>query len=209
MKIAVYVLNKNAKQTYKKECFNVRLNAGISIVMDILRRQGYVVDFCSSANVHNYDVVLFAVTSDCDWWTFIAERVKWQKGNYKVVVGGAGVLNVRPFLPYVDYFVLYTWQRKPVLEGAFAYSGLWNGGKDRERAILDLYNGEPVDLNKLRTTAIDGLSERLRFMVNKKITNEMLVDFIQKLALCEKPHRVKFYNIIGYPTETEADYQDF
>lgn len=282
MKIAVYVLNKNAKQTYKKECFNVRLNAGISIVMDILRRQGYDIDFCSSANVHNYDVVLFAVTSDCDWWTFIAERVKWQKGNYKVVVGGAGVLNVRPFLPYVDYFVLgraegvidklvvaldkygeyegesvinsktfdcdkeyyinqveqpypypivlenskeyceniigcnhkclfcgYTWHRKLLNAKTFEYSWLWSGSADTERAILDINNGVEINWNKLRTTAIDGMSERLRFMVNKKITNEMLVDFIQKLALCEKPHRVKFFNIVGYPTETEQDWFEF
>lgn len=282
MKIAVYVLNKNAKQTYKKECFNIRLNAGISVVIDILRRQGYEVDFCSSATVHNYDIVLFAITSDCDWWPFIAERVKWQKGNYKVIVGGAGVLNVRPFLEFVDYFVLgraenvidklvkaieadgeferesvvyskkfdinkkykinqvqhiyahdivlengdkyhediigcnhkcffcgYTWQRKAVLDSVFEYSGLWNGGVDRERAILDINNGIALDWNKLRTTAIDGLSERLRFMVNKKISNDILIDFLQRLAKCEKPHQVKFYNIVGYPTETWEDWQEF
>src|SRR5690606_12384967 len=39
-------------------------------------------------------------------WPFIAERMEWQKGDYKVIVGGQGVLNVRPFLPFVDYFVL-------------------------------------------------------------------------------------------------------
>lgn len=283
MKIAVYVLNKNAKQTYKKECFDIRINAGICIVIDILRRQGYEVDFCSSATVHNYDIVLFAITSDCDWWPFIAERVKWQKGNYKVIVGGAGVLNVRPFLEFVDYFVLgraenvidklvkaieadgefehesvvyskkfdinkkykinqaqhiyahdivlengdkyhedsigcnhkcffcgYTWQRKSVLDSVFGYSG-WrsNGGVDTERAILDINNGITLDWNKLRTTAIDGLSERLRFMVNKKISNDILIDFLQRLAKCEKPHRVKFYNIVGYPTETWDDWQEF
>lgn len=282
MKIAVYVLNKNAKKTYKKECFNIRLNAGISIVIDILRRQGYEVDFCSSANVHNYDIVLFAITSDCDWWPFIAERVKWQKGNYKVIVGGAGVLNVRPFLPYVDYFVLgraegvidklivaldkygeydgdsvinsktfncekeyyinqveqpypypitlengkeyceniigcnhkclfcgYTWHRKLLNAKTFEYSWLWSGSADTERAILDINNGIAINWNKLRTTAIDGMSERLRFMVNKKITNEMLINFITNLAKCEKPHQVKFFNIVGYPTETERDWFEF
>ena len=106
MRIGTYILSKYAKQTYKKECFNVRTNAGIAVVIDILRKAGYEVEWCSSANVHKYDVVLFSMTSDCDWWEFIAERIKWAKGNYKVVVGGAGVLNVRPFLPYVDYFVL-------------------------------------------------------------------------------------------------------
>jgi hypothetical protein len=66
-----------------------------------------------------------------------------------------------------------------------------------------------VDLVKLRTTAIDGLSERLRFSVNKKITREMLQEFLERLAKCEKPHQVKFYNIIGYPTETFEDWEEF
>lgn len=282
MKIAFYVLNKYAKQTYSKECFDVRLNAGIAVCKDILNRSGYEVNYCSSADVQNYDLVFFSVTSDCDWWEFVAERLNWQKGDYKVAVGGQGVLNVRPFLQYVDYFLLgraegaiddfvrgieecgeyessyvicsrtfdvdkkyeikqtekiypydirlengqtyhedvigcnhkclfcgYTWQRKHVVQEEFSYSGLWNGGKDRERAMIDIHNGIEVDLVKLRTTAIDGLSERLRFAVNKKITREMLREFLERLAKCEKPHQVKFYNIIGYPEETEDDWWEF
>ena len=282
MKICTYVQTKYAKQTYKNECYNVRINAGMAVVVDILKRNGYAVDFAGSATVHNYDVVLVQITSDCDWWDFIAERITWQKGNYKVIVGGAGVLNVRPFLPFIDYFVLgraennidllidalnkygeyesdnvinsktfdvnkkyylkqvdeiyphdiclengdtyhedvvgcnhkclfcgYTWQRKQAKTEEFNYSGLWHGGKDRERAMIDMDNGVAVDLVKLRTTAIDGLSERLRFMVNKKISNQMLIKFLIKLASCEKPHQVKFYNIVGYPTETIDDWIDF
>lgn len=81
MRIGTYILSKYAKQTYKKECFNVRTNAGIAVVIDILRKAGYEVEWCSSANVHKYDVVLFSMTSDCDWWEFIAERIKWAKGQ--------------------------------------------------------------------------------------------------------------------------------
>lgn len=284
MKIGIYILSKYAKQAYSKECYNVRLNAGMAVVCDILRRSGYTeIEYCSSANVDKYETILFSVTSDCDWWEFIAERSTWRKGEYKVCVGGQGVLNVRPFLQYVDFFMLgraegqitelvkaienreedyetefcinsrkfspdklyyikqaehiyphdiildngkvyhediigcnhkclfcgYTWHRKSVLDGEFAYSGLWNGGKDRERAMIDINNGIDVDLVKLRTTAIDGLSERLRFLVNKKITREMLCDFLERLAKCEKPHQVKFYNIIGYPTETKDDWFEF
>lgn len=280
MKIGVYVLSKYAKQTYSKECYDVRINAGMSVVCDILIRAGYAdIEYASSATVSKFDVIMFSVTSDCDWWEFIAERVKWPKGNYKVIVGGQGVLNVRPFLPYVDYFMLgraegevdrlikgldecgeyeseyvinsktfntnklyyikqvdeiypydiklpngdtyhedvigcnhrclfcgYTWHRKQAKQEEFNYSGLWNGGKDRERAMIDMHNGVEVNLVKLRTTAIDGFSERLRFMVNKKITREMLREFIERLAKCEKPHQVKFYNIVGYPTETKEDW---
>ena len=282
LKICAYVVGVHAKQNYKSESFNTRLFAGLSVVIDILKRKGYQIDFAGKATVHNYDVVLVSITSDCDWWPFAAERVKWQKGNYKVIAGGAGVLNVRPFLELIDYFVLgraegvvdglitgiinnislehqslvesakfninnnyylnqaseiypheiklengdlyhediigcnhrclfcgYTWHRKNINQGAFKYSGLWNGGIDRERAIIDIANGEKVDFNKLRTTAIDGFSQRLRFMVNKKITRDMIQDFLFKLAKCEKPHQVKFYNIVGYPTETPDDWQEF
>lgn len=283
LKIGVYVLSKYAKQTYSKECYDVRLNAGMAVVCDVLKRAGFTnIDYCSSANVHKFNMVMFSVTADCDWWEFIAERVKWQKGDYKVCVGGQGVLNPRPFLQYVDYFILgraegvqdkvaqcildgeecvdehvvssrsfrmdtlyyinqaeqiyphdiklengqiyhedvigcnhkclfcgYTWHRKQAAQEEFNYSGLWNGGKDRERAMIDMHNGIDVDLVKLRTTAIDGLSERLRFAVNKKITREMLREFLDRLARCEKPHQVKFYNIVGYPTETFDDWQEF
>lgn len=283
LKIGVYVLSKYAKQTYSKECYNVRLNAGMAVVCDILRREGFTnIDYCSSANAHEYDMIMYSVTADCDWWEFVAERLSWQKGQYKVVVGGQGVLNPRPFLELVDFFVLgraeavqplvaeaimngedcddphvvsarsysldknyyinqvdeiyphdivlengttyhedvigcnhrclfcgYTWHRKHAKQEEFNYSGLWNGGKDRERAMIDMHNGIEVDLVKLRTTAIDGLSERLRVMVNKKITREMLREFLDRLARCEKPHQVKFYNIIGYPTESYDDWREF
>lgn len=283
LKIGVYVLTRYAKQTYSKECYNVRLNAGMAVVCDILKRAGYTnIEYCSVVNAHKFDMIMYSVTSDCDWWEFVAERIQWEKGNYKVVVGGQGVLNPRPFLDIVDYFVLgraegiqdklaesilckedfesenvvcsktfstdkiykinqsteiyphdilldngqiyhedvigcnhkclfcgYTWHRKQAVQEAFNYSGLWNGGADRERAMIDMHNGIDVDLVKLRTTAIDGLSERLRFAVNKKITRDMLREFLERLAKCEKPHQVKFYNIIGYPTETEEDWFEF
>jgi hypothetical protein len=283
LKIGVYVLTKYAKQTYSKECYNVRINAGMAVVCDILKRAGYTnIDYCSSSTAHKFDMVMYSVTADCDWWEFVAERVTWKKGDYKVVVGGQGVLNPRPFLELVDYFVLgraenvqdkiadailngvdcndehvvcsktynpdrlyyinqsdeiyphdilldngqtyhedvigcnhkclfcgYTWHRKQAVQEEFNYSGLWNGGADRERAMIDMHNGVDVDLVKLRTTAIDGLSERLRFSVNKKITRSMLQEFLERLAKCEKPHQVKFYNIVGYPTETFDDWEEF
>jgi len=282
MKICTYVLEEHAKKTYKNESYNTRLYAGMAVVVDILRRNGYDVEYAGRDTVHKYDVVLMSITSDCDWWPFIAERTMWQKGNYKVIVGGQGVLNVRPFLPFVDYFVLgraegvidglikaldvgvefehnsvvasetfdldstyyinqvtgrypydvklengsvyqediigcnhrclfcgYTWHRKSVLDDVFGYSGLWNGGVDRERAMLDMYAGIEVDYTKLRTTAIDGLSERLRFSANKKITRDMLVEFLVRLHTSGKPHQVKLYNIIGYPAETEEDWWEF
>lgn len=277
MKVCVYVLGEHAKSNYANESYDVRQNAGMAIVVDILRRSGYNIEYAGIATVHKYDVVLVSITSDCDWWPFLAERVRWQKGGYKVIAGGAGVLNVRPFLPYADYFVLgraegiidglisgdytgcsviesktfsmdkqyqinqaaesypheiklengklyregamgckhkcyfcgYTWHRKCTNAKEFRYGDLWTKNKDVELALIDLAEGIEVNYNSLRTTAIDGMGERLRFSVNKKITSETLRDFLYKLATCDKPHQVKFYNILGYPGETESDWYEF
>ena len=105
-------------------------------------------------------------------------------------------------------FCGYTWQRRDTGQ-TFEYGDLWTKNKDVEIAILNYAKGQRVNLNKLRTTAIDGMSERLRFLVNKKITADVLCKFMYELATCEKPHQVKFYNIIGYPTETEEDWAEF
>lgn len=280
MKIGIYIVNKVAKANYKKECFDTRKNAGILIVSDIIRRMGYEVDYCSSANVHTFDIVLVAITSDCDWWPFIAERAVWRKGNYKVIAGGAGVLNIRPLLPFVDYFVLgraegvidkliaglanhgeyegpsvvnsktfstdqryiinqvsepypyminlsdgtayqedmigcnhrclfcgYTWQRHHS-GGVFNVKGIWKK-QGNERAILDWADGASSELSKLRITAIDGMSERLRFMVDKKITRKTLKAFLAAWIDASKPQQLKIYNILGYPTETQDDYYEF
>lgn len=282
MKICAYVQTEYAKQAYSQESFNVRLFAGLAVAVDVVRRGGYEVEYAGIATAWTYDVILVSITSDCDWWDFAKERVKWPKTAAKVIVGGAGVLNVRPFLGLADYFVLgraegvilelvraldigsdldqshviearsfnvantyslnqvsgiypheitlengekyhedvigcnhkclfcgYTWHRKSAQTKEFEYSGLWNGGKDRERAMIDMHNGIEVDLNKLRTTAIDGMSERLRMSMNKRITREMLVEFFARLASCDHPHQVKVYNIVGLPTETEEDWFEF
>ena len=62
----------------------------------------------------------------------------------------------------------------------------------------------------LRTTAIDGFSERLRVGVNKPITRRIIHNFlIAMINAPVKPHQLKFYNICGYPTETDDDWMEF
>jgi len=286
MKICAYVQEKYAKTAYKNECLDSRQFVGLRVIIDAIERAGYNVEWAGKATVHKYDVVLVSLTSDCDWWTFIAERVRWQKGNYTVIIGGAGLLHITPFLPFGDYFVWgrgeniapelvkaidkgtdfhsesvgygktfspdsiykiattdepyphkvqlagdksfgecaigcnhkcmfcgYTWHRKFVSEKDYYQmtDELFGGIDGKELAMLDFIAGKSqIDFSKLRTTAIDGLSERLRVMVNKPISRKILKDFL--VAMLEsgaKPHRVKFYNIIGYPSETEDDWFEF
>jgi len=105
MKICAYVQDGYAKQVYKTECFDVRAWIGLKVIIDVLERNGYTIEYAGKVNAHLYDIILVSITSDCDWWQFIAERLTWRKGNYKVIIGGAGVLNIRPFLDMADIFI--------------------------------------------------------------------------------------------------------
>lgn len=284
MKICAYVQKAYAKQTYKNECMDTRQFVGLRVVIDSLERAGHSVEYAGIDTVHNYDVVLVSITAFCDWWSFLSERLKWQPGKYKVLVGGAGVLHVTPFLPWVDVFMIgrgedtitplvasiergerylddsviysdsfsddgvyhikqakssyehpiqlykgtpwkegqigcnhrclfcsYTWSRKQNFSGAFK----WDGGgtldmSERECALLDYKSGAyKVNWSLLRTTAIDGSSQRLRYGVGKKIDDSVIVDFLRDATSSEaSPHIVRLFNIVGYPTETVDDYAE-
>ena len=277
-KIGIWVPQKHAKATYKNENYNIRQNAGMAVVADILRREGHQVEYASSAAIGGYDFALVSITAAVDWRPFLRERQTWAKCPI-VIAGGPGVLNIRPHRPWVDYFVLgraegaiekliageahrsiidsknfnpdgeyhinqaegpyphrltlengasyqegmigcpyachfcgYTWHRKPTA-GEFRTGDLWSGGEDIEMAILDIAKGARItNLDRLRTTAIDGTSERLRALVNKPITSDVLRATIYRLATeGRKPgkgRQIIFYNILGLPTETEADWHE-
>lgn len=287
MRICAYVQEKYAKTTYKNECMDSRQFVGLRVIVDALEKQGYQVDYAGMATVHQYDVVLVSLTADCDWWPFIAERIRWQKGSYRVVIGGAGVLHVTPFLPFADYFSLgrgeesipnlvkaldgkehfqddsiisaidfredrsyhirqtselypcsvdlgfsgaeyrenaigcnhkclfcgYTWHRKFLSPNDYyaIKGGMFPDMENKERAMLDIKRDpSTVNFSKLRTTAIDGMSERLRFMVNKRISKQTMIDFLEMMILSDaKPHQLKLFNIVGYPTETDDDWMEY
>lgn len=286
MRICAYVQEAYSKANYQNECMDTRQFVGLRVVIDCLERAGYSVEYAGLATVHQYDVVLVSLTADCDWWTFISERQRWRKGGYKVLVGGAGVLHVAPFLPWfyaamlgrgenlivpliqgieagdrwesesvlysdtfsedktyrlaqVDLqyphpiklsgnrkfcegaigcnhkclFCGYTWQRKFVSPHEYyrMEDSLFGNIADKERAMLDLdEDPRSIDFSNLRTTAIDGFSERLRVGVNKPITRRIIHNFLVAMINSPaKPHQLKFYNICGYPTETDEDWMEF
>lgn len=78
MKICAYVQEAYAKANYKNECMDARQFVGLRVIIDCLNRAGYEVDYAGIATVHQYDVVLVSLTSDCDWWSYIAERQRWR-----------------------------------------------------------------------------------------------------------------------------------
>ena len=77
--VAVYVQSKYAKPAYTVESYNVRAWPGLEMICHALRHAGIEVDYCSSATAGRYKVVLVSITSGCDWYPFIAERLTWPK----------------------------------------------------------------------------------------------------------------------------------
>jgi radical SAM superfamily enzyme YgiQ (UPF0313 family) len=285
VKICAYVQTQYSKQAYSNECLDRRQFVGLRVVIDSLERAGFgPVEYAGAATVADYDLVLVSITSDCDWWQFIKERMSWRPGKYKVVCGGAGVLNVRPFLEFSDFFVLgrgenvvielmrylqdggvlpesiiesssfsadnkykiaqvakqypheialsaqrkycegfigcnhkcffcgYTWHRQYVGDGEYKMSdSLFGGIEYKERAILDMKKDySKIDFSRLRTTAIDGFSERLRLMCNKKISKQDVIDLLIALTGSPaKPHQLKIFNLVGLPSETPEDWKEF
>jgi hypothetical protein len=289
MKIAAYVQTQYSKAAYSNECLDRRQFVGLRVIIDSIERAEFgPVEYAGVATIHEYDLILVSITSDCDWWQFIRERLQWRSGKYKVVIGGPGVLNVRPFLEFADFFALgrgedsiiellhymqsggslpdgiieassfdvnrkykirqiekpyphsirlsdnrqycegfigcnhkclfcgYTWHRKYIGDGEYKMQdSLFGGIEHKERAILDMKKDySRIDFSKLRTTAIDGFSERLRFAVQKKISKDCLADFFNRLLLASiqgnaTPHKLKIYNICGFPSETEEDVLEF
>jgi hypothetical protein len=285
VKICAYVLSAYAKQTYAVECHDVRAWHGFEVVLHAARAAGHHVEYAGEATVHEYDVVLVSITSDCDWWPLLAEMRRWRRRDGRLVVaGGAGVLNVRPFLGRVGAFVLgrgeailpallteheagrrlhsdsvvwadefaversyrlaqaaepyphdvlltngrvfregsigcpmrcffcgYTWHRRYIGDGTFS-AGSAAFGQHTERTLADLLALPPerwCDAGPVRIVGLDGMSERLRLRANKRITREMLREFLRGLATLPKPNQIKIYSILGYPAETEDDWAEF
>jgi hypothetical protein len=278
VKVAMYVQTEYAKKAYQVESYDVRIFPGAEMVVHEIVKSGIGVDYCSMANVHNYDIVLVSITSQCDWLSFCSERLKWKKGTYKVIVGGFGVLNYRPFVSLADYFYFgrsdgdisicikeiikygeiddrphilnvnklkgeyfirqtespycgtyklpsgedyqesvigcqrkclfcsYTWHRK-FTGGLQKDSGIFKG--DSEKTIFEIIGGEHDNLSALRMVGLDGISQRIRYNVNKKISNDDIVTFFDIMSKKAKPHHIKFYNICGFWDESDDDYSDF
>lgn len=284
--VAVYVQKRYAKPAYAIESYNARAWPGLEMIIDAVRRGGIDVVHCGADTVSKYKVVLVSITSACDWFPFVKERLKWPKtAKPVVIVAGAGVANIRPFLRWADIFYFgraeqdiaslvratligerfdsphvaysadfkpekryefnkgqvpyphtvtlsngkkwgelsygcqrkclfcgYTWHRNHVgglQNEAGAGDVLWASSGEKTMFELDLADADTWGFPRLRILGLDGFSERLRRMVNKPITSDMLTKVISALGRAKaKPNRLKFYNIVGYPTETTDDWRE-
>ena len=168
MKVAIYVQRRYSKPTYKVESYDARIWSGIEMVADVLRRSGQEVGYCCDSTVAEQDVALVSVTGQCDWYSFIRERVRWPKGTRTTIVGGAAVLNIEPFLEYADCFVFGRGEGLivPLVEGIAAKerfrheSVVWADEYNREspRRIMQTDGAYPHSL-RLSTSGDKRLEE--------------------------------------------------
>jgi hypothetical protein len=107
------------------------------------------------------------------------------------------------------YFCAYTYQRKAILpeSGEFGEFNAFEGM--REMTMAELLSSPMNDWWASIQIGLDGLSERLRFGVNKRITNEMVYELFKGMMSRESNGRLRLYNIVGYPGETEQDLLEF
>lgn len=284
MKIAVYVQGTYTRRSYDNDSFEKRVFRGINMISDVLRRAGYPVEFASKATVKEFDIILVSIVSATDWFDFGRERITWPKGDYKVIIGGAGMLDIRPFLFMGDAFVfgrgediivplVQAYERGDrYINESVAYADTFNADTQKYKLAqatqlyphaLNMGKGKPwieqgigcrrkclfcnfswgrqfMVADESRDGAyvssesadegtmweydpdhpedwnvsghlivgVDGMSERMRFMVNKYFTNERMTRFI--VAAGERLfYRIKLCNICGYPGETDDDYIEF
>jgi hypothetical protein len=103
-------------------------------------------------------------------------------------------------------FCGFTWHRKSIIpktehDGNFLLVGVYG----QETTIHDLCE-MPVDQwSKRLQIGLDGLSERLRFGVGKKITNDMWYHIVRSSIERAEKGWIRVYNLVGLPSETEED----
>lgn len=105
-------------------------------------------------------------------------------------------------------FCQYAWTRRHVTE--IDTDGDYNRAPVDERTIFDFDLQHPEAWagggRGYIITGVDGSSERLRFLMNKPITDDLLCEFIIASVRVPRLYRVKMFNIVGLPSETEDDW---
>ena len=126
---------------------------------------------------------------------------------YPIIYGANKSRWVEKFIgcPYRCKFCHYSHNRNYIGDGIYINNGISTGSP--EIMLKDICN-LTEKLGRL-TAALDGYSERLRFLFGKKITWDMVEDAIDTLASFKGNTYFKLYNICNFPTETEDDEKEF
>jgi hypothetical protein len=277
------VAKSSMRKRKKKAGFDWLTNTGAYLVIDVLKRNGIEVDFCSPESAHHYKVVLISMTSPFDVYNLIRAVGPWNTWrsprDFRAVIGGAGVQNPVPLRHYVDYAVFgraedlvvdlvkalragkdfdhpsvaplgeeirpvtvaqpkqlyphrldvkphwyaerevgcprkcffchYTFARRHLKAHKKSHLGSTPWASAPEVLFNRLL--EDGDLKSKTTTAIDGLSERLRVAFNKPYTDQEIREIFREVSIKweGKGAYFRIYQIGNFPTETDEERYQF
>jgi len=103
-------------------------------------------------------------------------------------------------------FCHYTWSRKLISKTGTYYQGHLTANRSVEILWNDICS---VDGKQGRIrTAIDGFSQKLRLRYGKNITNQGIIDGINKMGSFQGNTVALVYNISNMPDETNEDYEE-
>ena len=111
MKIATLILEDYKKRgTRANTNFDSYEYFGLNVIIDSIKRKlGYDVGYCSIKKANDFDVLLVSLTSVIDVYnlvyTFSKHGIEAKEIEPKVIVGGQGVVNIKTYVEYGDYFV--------------------------------------------------------------------------------------------------------
>lgn len=99
------------------------------------------------------------------------------------------------------FFCQYAWKNK--------YKSLnENGYNSAYSQYEDYIQNLNADKNGRYVTAIDGLTEQTRLVVNKRITDEEILSKLNEIHSNDIAGMLKIYNIIAYPWESTVNFND-
>lgn len=108
-------------------------------------------------------------------------------------------------------FCFYSWTHRNIQQNEHFMLNVHPGQMEIDLRNWDVLNAETIVAHV--TVGLDGVSERIRLAINKRITDDMLIELIERhnRAVYDrvgagKTYRLQLYNISGYETETMADF---
>lgn len=94
----IWVLIYPDTRQLDNKSFDYRAWGGLSIILDVLQRAGYEIGYCPAEDAAG-KVVLATVPSARSWYPLVNAWLGGNTAGATLILGGSGVLNVRPVLP--------------------------------------------------------------------------------------------------------------
>lgn len=99
-KIGILINSNNIKdRNNDKNFFDGKAYYGFRYIISEIDKK-HIVEYCSNININNYDFILYSITSWYDYLNLI-NILKDIEIKTKIIIGGAGFLNVYPLYDYI------------------------------------------------------------------------------------------------------------